>query len=316
MKNLLFTFSIILFILTSCVSTKKYNLLETAYQKAGNAQRNYEQEHKILQVELLDLKQKIERLETSNTVLDSVNHGLHQRIMGYVSGNWQAKYETLLAEFEKIASPSKMRGDEPAPKQKMEVTIAAKKGKLPPPIAKFEKAYSDKENSKEVKLPTKPKDKEDTKIEPKLDNTAKAKEEPILEPIAENNAKTDELNLKIQAVLDKCKFGEEAKKNQDQNRIALLLSDGVLFENEDSHKFSAAGEELLNGLVYVLSKYPNTTIDLVSEGYYATEKTKEIAKFLAQYNIKTRTLAKNAMPLAFETSGTQRSVCSLIMRVE
>ncbi len=56
-KNILFLLFVATLLLTaptSCVSLKKYNALEKAYQKAGHLVREYEQGHKMWQIELQD----------------------------------------------------------------------------------------------------------------------------------------------------------------------------------------------------------------------------------------------------------------------
>ncbi len=53
MKKIIITL-IALWLAASCVSLKKYKNLENAYQKAGYLLREYEQGHKMWQIELQD----------------------------------------------------------------------------------------------------------------------------------------------------------------------------------------------------------------------------------------------------------------------
>lgn len=324
MKRILLITCVSVSLLTGCVSSKKYNLLEADYQRAGEAQRGYEQEHRILQVELQDLKQKVARLEAENHQLDSINHELHRRIMFENAGeNWKEKYETLLQAYEKLAPAEKTRGAEDnktTPANPNTTKYEKKTGKVPPPIVKRDKAYIALEKAKEVKLPEatkeEPKKDESKKEEPPKENTATTKEPEKIATDQDQETRVTQLNTQIQQVLDSYKLGENVKQNQYQMQITISFSDDVLFENEDAQKFSNTGEELLNKLVYTFSQYPRLTIDIVSEGDKADEKVQKISQMFSQYNIKTRIISKNSVPLAFETSGTQKAISMFTLRVE
>jgi len=299
----------------SCVSSKKYKLLEADYQKAGEAQRSYEQDHKILQVDLQDVHIKLDRLFAENRTLNSTNDSLRQIIINKsVTDNWKSKYEELLEKYEKKAliPEGKMRGADDTEiiskkEQKLETQVTKKTTKTPPPIVKLEKAYTNLETAKEVKMPV---------VKPDTIKTIEVVKPDTAKTIELENVATTKLNSQIQKVFDSYKVGEDIQQNQKEAQIALTFTDELLFDTSGEYKLSRIGEELLSKLVYTFSQYPNLTIDLISEGAEAEIKSKKIANVFAAYKIKTRILAKNSMPLAFETTGTNKAVNSLILNVE
>lgn len=315
MKTILLTVCLSITLLASCISPKKYKMLEADYQKAGAAQRSYEQEHKILLVEIQDMKQRMTRLEAENHLLDSTNHALRQRIINEnVESAWKEKYEALEKATQALAPEGKMRGDVEEPTQ------TNKNGRIPPPITSRDKGYTklkkldEKELVKRTEQPTK------EVSEPKTPIVEKVPEQPKKEIVSKETitatGQTKDLHKQIEKVLEPYKLGENVTQTQQEEQIILALSDDVLFETENSDKLSVMGEELLHKLVYTFGQYPRITIDLVSEGTQSEEKTKKISEIFSQYNIKIRILPKNNIPLAFETSGTQKSNNLLTVRMD
>jgi flagellar motor protein MotB len=301
---------------------KKYKLLEADYQKVGEAQRSYEQDHRILQVELQDMKQRLTRLETENRTLDSINYVLHQKIMfSNTDDNWKEKYETLLQAYEKLAPADLKRG---APDENKETKIATpsnpstqvekKEGKRPPVIVRRDKPYLT--SGKEVKLPdspTKAEEKTTTKEEPKAETTAEKQIAENVPVINYTQQKIDALDIELQKILENYKLNENITKKEQQ--ITVSFSDEFLFAGEKD-KFSDEGEAVLQKLIYTFSQHPRLTVELISEGTQAEEKSKKIGEMLRQYNINTRILPKNNVPLAFETSGTHNAVNFLTLRMD
>lgn len=299
-------------------------MLEADYQKAGEAQRGYEQEHRILLVEMQDMKMKVARLEAENRELDSLNHALHQRIMfENAEGVWKEKYEILEKAYSALATTEKMRGD--ALKENPPATTKIVKEKttqrLPPPLVARDKAYSDLKIAKEVKI------KEDkplthnlpaeTKTELNQKNKFTNNNAPVetkketaptqnKETITASGAPND-LNKKIETVLTPYNLGNDITQIQQEAQIILTLSDEFLFENGNHKKFSEKGEEVLHKLIYTFKQYPKLNIDLISEGSESDAKTKKIGELFSQYGIKVNVSDKNAVPLAYETTGTQKA---------
>ncbi len=290
-------------ILAGCVSTKKYDMLQSDYQKAGEAQRSYEQEHRVLQVEIQDMRQKIARLEAENNTLDSLNHILHHRIVfESAESAWKEKYEVLEKAYNAIKSPEKMRGEElPLPTPKTEI-VQPKFNRTPPPVVTREKGYSNFKNAKEVKIPETP-----TK---ELAETVNPSKE-----IITATGNVHYLHIKIGKIFDEYKVGDKASQKKQEKQIELSLSDELLFEGEAQNKFSSRGEEILHRLVFTFAQYPNIEIDLTSQGSQSAEKTDKIKQMFNQFNIQVKVANKDSLPIAFETSGTQKANNMLTVKV-
>lgn len=84
-------FIILIFLISSCVSSKKYNQLSGNYMESEKTVQSLKEQNQVLQVQNTELQSKLERLLAENKILTSKIEELNRNLELTTSGNKQLK---------------------------------------------------------------------------------------------------------------------------------------------------------------------------------------------------------------------------------
>jgi hypothetical protein len=304
------------FLMTACVSSKKYQALLQQTQETDLADKGKEMQLEKLRGEMVYLQNQIQQLRTENTRLQyQMRH--RQDSVNEMASKWQSEYTRLANEYDQLARNSSVEAN--LHRQNLE----AKNQEVRYLAQQINQTVDNSPKSNPQNNPnqvyTSP---QNTTVPTNLQTSEKpnqvADNQVVNQNInpnsidVNNNEKSRQSAQKLAEQLKNLfeNFKEDELKIQTlQNQTLLTLGDEAWFDK--SLNLNELGKKNLEVIADILSNRSDISVLIASETpdtaheEASATKAQKISDILAKNGISSALLPKNYSPLAFDTSGTE-----------
>jgi hypothetical protein len=301
------------FLMTACVSSKKYQALLQQTQETDLADKGKTMQLEKLRSEMVYMQNQIQQLRTENARLEyQMRH--RQDSLNEVTSKWQMEYNRLANEYEQLAKNSSAEAN--LHRQNLEAKNQEARYLAQQINQTVDNSPKSNPQNQPSQVYTSPQNTTETTT---IVNSEKTKQ-PIDNPVVNINtqpletANNENRLQSTQKLAEQLKnlfenFKEDELKIQTlQNQTLLTLGDEAWFDK--SLNLNDLGKKNLEVIADILSNRPDISVFIASENPdtahedASATKAQKIADTLAKNGLKPALLPKNYSPLAFDTSGT------------
>jgi hypothetical protein len=303
------------FLMTACVSSKKYQALLQQTQETDLADKGKTMQLEKLRSEMVYLQNQIQQLRTENARLEyQMRH--RQDSLNEVAGKWQIEYTRLANEYEQLAKNSSAEANlhrqnleaknQEARYLAQQINQIVDNSPKSNPQNQPNPVYTSPQNTTETTNPVNS-EKNKQSIDNQVVNNVNANS---LETTNNENRfqSTQKLAEQLKNLFENFK-DDELKIQTLQNQTLLTLGDEAWFDK--SLNLNDLGKKNLEVIADILSNRSDISVFIASETPDTAHeedsaiKAQKIADNLAKNGLKSALLPKNYSPLAFDTSGTE-----------